>query len=46
MAHVLYSVPEGDGTSGGGTDVWVAPADGKGKPRLYLAKAYSPSVAR
>ncbi len=45
-AHVLYSVPEGDGNSGGGTDIWVASTDGKNKPRLYLSSAYSPSVAR
>ncbi len=44
--NVLYSVPEGDGSSGGGTDVWVVPADGKGQPRLYLTKSYSPSVVR
>lgn len=44
--RVLYSVPEGDGTSGGGTDVWVVPVNGKGEPQLFLRKAYSPSVAR
>jgi WD40-like Beta Propeller Repeat len=27
-------------------DVWVVPADGSGKPRLYLANALSPAVVR
>lgn len=44
--QVLYSVPQADTSSGGGTDVWVAPADGRGSPRQFLRQAYSPSVSR
>lgn len=42
--HLLYSVPRPDQDAGGGTDVWVAAADGGSEPRLHLANAYSPSV--
>jgi hypothetical protein len=41
--HVLYSLPR---PSGGGSDVWVARADGKEPSRLFLAQAFSPSVVR
>lgn len=44
--HVLYSVPSERQDMGGGTDVWVAPIDGAGAPRLFIASAYSPSVVR
>src|SRR5690606_18451952 len=43
-ASVLYSVPRPDQDAGGGTDVWVAQADGGGTPRLLLGNAYSPAV--
>jgi hypothetical protein len=43
--RVLYSLPHSE-TPGPSTDVWVASADGKGKPRLFLPNAYSPSVTR
>lgn len=45
-ARVLYSVPLQDTDAGGGTDVWVAGADGRETPRLFLRQAYSPSVSR
>jgi hypothetical protein len=44
--QVLYSVPSESQDMGGGTDVWVAPTDGTGAPRLFIANAYSPSVVR
>lgn len=43
--RVLYSVPAKDGSSPS-TEVWVAPADGSGVPKLFLPNAYSPAVAR
>jgi Tol biopolymer transport system component len=43
-AHVLYSVPRDDQEAGGGTDVWVARADGTGTPQHFLSNAYSPAV--
>lgn len=43
-ASVLYSVPRPDQDTGGGTDVWVALADGSGTPRLLIENAYSPAV--
>ncbi len=45
-SHVLYSVPSDSQDMGGGTDVWVADAQGRGKPRLFIANAYSPAVVR
>ncbi len=45
-SHVLYSVPSESQDKGGGTDVWVADAQGRGKPRMFIANAYSPSVVR
>lgn len=42
---VLYSVPAGN-ASGASTEVWMAPADGGAEPKLFLANAYSPAVAR
>ena len=41
--HVLYSLPR---PSGGGSDIWVARADGKEPSRLFLPQAFSPSVVR
>jgi Tol biopolymer transport system component len=41
--HVLYSLPR---PSGGGSDIWVARADGKEPSHLFLAQAFSPSVVR
>lgn len=43
---VLYSVPSENQDAGGGTDVWVARADGTGVPRRFIPNAYSPSVVR
>lgn len=45
-SRVLYSVPQEDASAGGGTDVWVAGADGSGTPKLFLSHAYSPAVNR
>lgn len=39
---VLYAVDSGDGPP----DTWAAPADGSGRPRLFLADADSPAVVR
>lgn len=44
-ARLLYSLPHGAAPSPS-TDVWEAPADGKGTPQRFLAYAYSPSVSR
>ena len=42
-AHVLYAVPrQGTATS----DAWVAPIDGDGPARVFLAEAESPIVVR
>jgi hypothetical protein len=43
--HVLYSLPETETGSSASTNIWLAPADGASTPRLFLKKAYSPSVA-
>jgi len=45
--HVLYSLPETDNGPGAGTNVWLATVDGASasSPRLFLRKAYSPSVS-
>ena len=45
-ARVLYAVSENPGGSSASTDVWLARIDGRAAPALYLAKAYSPAVAR
>jgi len=45
-AHVLYSVPETADDTSASTNVWVAAADGKSKPKLFLRTAYSPSAVR
>jgi hypothetical protein len=42
--YVLYSLPENTGGPSASTNVWVAAADGVTAPRLFLKKAYSPSV--
>ena len=44
--QVLYSLPHNEAVPGASTDVWAAPANGKGEPRLFLPNAYSPAVAR
>jgi hypothetical protein len=44
--HVLYSVPETADDTSPSTSVWVARADGRMEPRLYLSKAYSPAAVR
>jgi hypothetical protein len=41
--HVLYSLPETG--SSASTNIWLAAADGASAPRLFLKKAYSPSIA-
>jgi hypothetical protein len=43
--HVLYSLPETETGSSASTDIWVAAIDGASAPRLFLKKAYSPSMA-
>lgn len=43
--HVLYSLPETENGSSASTDIWVAAIDGSSAPRLFLKKAYSPSMA-
>ncbi len=43
-ANVLYSVPETDDDTSVSTNVWVTQADGKGDPRLFLRRAYSPAA--
>jgi hypothetical protein len=42
---VLYSLPETETGSSAGTNIWLAATDGASAPRLFLKKAYSPSVA-
>jgi len=42
--HVLYSLPDNTSGPSASTDVWVVAADGVTAPRLFLKKAYSPSV--
>jgi hypothetical protein len=44
-AHVLYGVPRA-GTAAASSDVWTVPADGTGKPTIFLRDAWSPSVVR
>ena len=43
--RVLYSLPETENGSSASTDIWVAAIDGASAPRLFLKKAYSPSMA-
>jgi hypothetical protein len=43
--HVLYAVPGSATGPSASTDIWKIGADGVGTPTLFLAKAYSPSVA-
>ncbi|WP_157271713.1 hypothetical protein [Azohydromonas aeria] len=43
-AHVLYAMTSP--SAGASTEVWMAPADGRGQPRLVLRDAYSPAVER
>ncbi len=44
-SQVLYTLPRGvDGD--GSSDVWVAPADGTGTPRVFVHNATSPCVVR
>jgi hypothetical protein len=43
--HVLYTLPETETGSSASTNVWLAAADGASDPRLFLRKAYSPSVS-
>ena len=43
--HVLYSLPETENGSSANTNIWLAAADGASAPRLFLKKAYSPSMA-
>lgn len=45
-SNVLYSVPETDNDTSVSTNVWVTRADGKGEPRLFLRRAYSPAAVR
>jgi hypothetical protein len=43
--HVLYSLPEIAGSSTASTDVWLTAANGATPPRIFLHKAYSPSIS-
>ncbi len=43
--HVLYSLPETETGASASTNIWLADAGGASAPRLFLKKAYSPSVA-
>jgi hypothetical protein len=43
--HVLYSLPEAENGSSASTNIWMAAIDGASAPRLFLKKAYSPSIA-
>ncbi|HEX2488963.1 MAG TPA: hypothetical protein VHR27_06150, partial [Blastocatellia bacterium] len=43
--RVLYSLPETENGSSASTDIWVTAIDGVSAPRLFLKKAYSPSMA-
>jgi hypothetical protein len=44
--NVLYSVPETADDSTPSTNVWVAAADGKTDPKIYLKMAFSPAAVR
>ena len=44
--HVLYSVPSAADDSSPSTNVWIAPIDASGAPRLFLKNAYSPAAVR
>lgn len=41
--RVLYSLPRDEGDE---TDVWVVPADGSGRARVLVPRAWSPAVVR
>ena len=43
--HVIYGLPR-EGTGPAATDVWVAAADGSGRPSLFIPDAWSPAVIR
>ncbi len=43
--RILYALPN-ETTGRGSSDVWVAPADGSGPPRLFIRDATSPAVIR
>jgi hypothetical protein len=43
-ANVLYAVRRS--SQAAYSDVWVAPIDGSGAPRVFLAKAESPIIVR
>ena len=43
--QLVYGLP-GEGTRAAETDVWVVPADGTGRPRVLIEKAWSPAVVR
>ncbi len=43
--HVLYSLPETETGATAGSNIWLADASGAVAPRLFLNKAYAPSVA-
>jgi len=42
--HVLYTLPESESGPSASTNIWLAGADGMSSPKLFLRKAYSPSV--
>ncbi len=45
-SSVLYALPDNPTKSSASTNVWLADADGKNPPELFLSKAYSPAVVR
>ncbi|MFL5803599.1 MAG: hypothetical protein ACJ8CR_17880 [Roseiflexaceae bacterium] len=44
--HVLYALVDDGPSPTVGENVWVLPTDGTGPPRVFLPKAYSPTVIR
>ncbi len=45
-AHVLYAVSDNPEGSSATTNVWIADAEGKAAPKVFLTKAYSPAIVR
>jgi hypothetical protein len=42
--HILYALIDDGPSPTVGENVWVLPTDGSGSPRIFLPKAYSPTV--
>ncbi|MCU7726419.1 hypothetical protein ODJ79_22035 [Actinoplanes sp. KI2] len=43
--QIMYGLPRG-GEGASATDVWLTNADGSGKPKMFIADAWSPAVVR